>query len=141
MKSTLFILLSFLVLFSCTNQRKNTGHKVNNTKDTSYKQIAFNKYGNDTIFIFSPKENFILCEKAIDKNSANPNTLTEFFIYDTDNNKITYEDKIAGATISWNSNTSLIITTQKGIITSPSDSGKSSYIYNLKTNKKEEIKN
>jgi len=138
-KLLILSLFSLLIYTSCANQRKNLNQKnTSNNQVKAYKQIAFEKFGSDTIFIFSPEENYVLCTKAIDKSSGNPNALTEFFVYDTDNKEILYEDKIPGAIISWNTNTDLLIIKQKGIITSPEDTGKISYLINIKTKKRKE---
>jgi len=133
-------LITLMVLTSCSNQkRRPNSNTILNYQTDNYKQVAFNKFGTDTVLILSPKENFVLCKKAIDKSSLNPNILSEFFVYDIDNEKILYEDKISGAEISWTTNTKLLITKQGGITTSPEDTGKIKYIYNLKTNKKENL--
>ena len=131
-----------MILTSCFSQKKKQHSNRNSINQTDgYKQVAFNKFGVDTISIFSPDGNYVLCKKKINDTLLNPNALLKFFVYDIDIKKILYEDKISGATISWSSNTKLLITIQKGIIISAEDTGKVSYLYNLKTNQKEKHRN
>ncbi|NOZ34887.1 MAG: hypothetical protein GXO80_06275 [Chlorobi bacterium] len=132
-----FIIYFFTVIFyaySCTGT-KDTVTK-NKHEIISYKDLAFQRYGNDTIFTLSPAGMYVLCQKRINKDNLNPNILSEFFVYDLKKNKIIYEDKISNSTITWFSDAELKISVQKGIIHSSSDNGKIIYIYNLKSHKK-----
>jgi len=112
---------------------KGDGYSLETKK---YEKFAFSKFGNDTISIYNRDKTYVLCLKSDNLKAINPNAPTIFFIYDLKENKIIYKDQISSAVISWYSNNELLISTQKGIITSPIDKGKSKYIYNLKTRKK-----
>jgi len=137
-----FLLLFFLVfIFSCNNSKKTVKDEQPIMINQSFKEIGFLKFKNDTVFIKSPNNTYVLCEKYISPDNLNPNILNEFFVYDLYLNKIIYEDKISGCEIKWYSDFELHIIKQKGIINSPNDNGKTQYIFNLKTKSKSNINN
>ena len=138
--SVIYILFILSFIASCNNSRKVVIDKKASDK-TSYKEIAFYKYENDTLFTFSIEKSYILCQKAISKNNLNPNILNDFFVFDISNNKIIYEDKLSGAKINWYSDFELRITLQKGIQISQADNGTYTYIYNLKDKTKKTATN
>ncbi|MBN2757096.1 MAG: hypothetical protein JXR51_07965 [Bacteroidales bacterium] len=131
------IFLSILIVISILscNAYNHSNNKTSAIKDSiiEYKQIAFQKYGRDTLFLKSPANTYVLCKKNITVNNTNPNELSMFFVFDLSKNQIIYEDKISGAKISWKSDYELLIRKQKGIITSNIDKGQIEYLYNLKT--------
>ncbi|MCF6366208.1 MAG: hypothetical protein L3J35_08405 [Bacteroidales bacterium] len=138
MKHILFICVSMLVgyIVSCDTSKNVVHNEVNNPVSPELKKNAFLKFENDTIFSYSPKKSYVLCQKSIPENNMNPNILTEFFVYDLTSKKVIYEDKISSSHVSWYSDYELLIVQQKGTIVSPDDSGKISYLYNLKLLKK-----
>lgn len=130
--------LLIILLLGCAS---NSVARLNSSKQTnpSYKEIAEKKFGKNVAYKFNDDRSFVLCEKVNSKSPPNPNRLKEFFVYDIINGVIIYEDKIAKAKIEWHNKTQLLITKQRGYITSPDDTGKWTYVFDLRTKKK--IKN
>jgi len=133
-KITLQLFLLFF-LFGCVANKKMNKEEVNTQKKT-YQQVAEKKMGKNIDYGLNADKSYVMCKKMIPDRTLNPNQLIEFFIYDIQQEEIIYEDKIANAKISWHNNTQLLITKQKGYITNPTDTGKSSYIFDLKSKKK-----
>jgi len=131
----LIIILSVFTMFGCVNKKINAKNNLH-LNDTTYKEIAYSKYGADTLYLFNPARTYILCAKR-QNDKLNPNVLTEFFVYSFLDHKIVYEDKLQGAKVSWADNDNLLIEQTRGYITEPQDNGKTSYKYNLKNGKKE----
>ncbi len=127
-KIFLITFLSFLVIscFPAKQYRSNA----------DYKRIAFEKFGPETSFLFSTENSYVLCLKYNSESLINPQSLAEFFIFSNINNAIVYQDKIAGASFTWKSDTELRIFEQNGIIKTPLDSGKTKYMLDLNTLKK-----
>jgi hypothetical protein len=128
-KTSYFFLIFLLIFASCKSQLAIKGNN-------KYKELAFSKFGKDTVSIYNADKTLVLCVKSSKSDLNQANSLQEFFIFSLDEKKIVYEDCIARANISWHSNIELLISIQKGIIISPTDQGKSKYIYNLKTKEK-----
>jgi len=128
------LLIFLLVLIACNSQLSKK--QVAKNENFSFKNVAYEKYGNDTLTIYNFDKSFILCLKSPKNRVINPGFVLEFFVFGTKEKNIVYEDKIANANISWFTNNELLISIQKGIIVSPTDTGKSKYIYNLKTQEK-----
>jgi hypothetical protein len=101
-----------------------------------YLEIALEKFGEKVEYKLSPNKSYVLCKKMLPVPVLNPNQLIEFFVYDIQQDKIIYEDKIANVKISWHNNTQLVITRQKGYITTPTDTGKWTYIFDIQSKKK-----
>lgn len=106
----------------------------------SYKEIAYEKYGTDTMFLPGPDEKFVLCMKKIDRQSVNPNEVCIFFVYSIEQQKVIYSDSIPGTTLSWYSNTELLVKKQKGIINNVNDSGKITELIDLINSKTKTIR-
>ena len=106
-----------------------------NEKKT-YQEIALEKFGEKIDCKLNSNRSYVLCKKMLPVPVLNPNQLIEFFVYDIQQDKIIYENKIANAKINWHNNTQLLISKQKGYITSPTDTGKRTYIFDLQSNKK-----
>lgn len=127
-----YCILSLIVFISCGCASYRSSRTDIQTNEAEYllKKICFNKFGVESILEFSPKKTYVLCLKKKDSD-LNPMSITEFFVYNINSNSIVYEDLISGASLSWKSDFELWIKIQKGIITSPDDSGKDIYIYDL----------
>ena len=128
--------LSFLFfLFGCVPNKKINKEEVHAQKNT-YQQIAEKKFGEKAEYALNSDKSYVLCENIIEEPLLNPNQLTEFFVYDIQKGEIIYTDKLANAKISWHNNTQLLITNQKGYIANPTDTGKWTYIFDLKSKRK-----
>jgi hypothetical protein len=132
-KITLQLFLLFF-LFGCVANKKMNKEEVNTQKMT-YQQVAEKKMGKNIDYRLNADKSCVLCEKIIAEPNLNPNQLVEFLVYNIEEEKIIYMEKIANVKISWHNNTQLLITKQKGYITNPTDTGKSSYIFDLKSKK------
>jgi len=115
---------------------KKLSQKETSSPKKTYQQIAQKKFGEKGEYKLNPNKSYALCKKVIPKPVLNPNQLIEFFVYDIQQEEIIYENKIANAKISWHNNTQLLIIKQKGYITNPNDTGKWSYIFDIKSRKK-----
>jgi len=129
-KNILIQLFTVCLLFGCVSTNSLRHQEALKAKKT-YQQIALKKFGEKVECKLNPNKSYALCRKIIPTSVRNPNQLTEFFVYDIQQDKIIYEDKIANVKISWYNNTQLLISKQKGYITHPSDTGKVSYIFDL----------
>lgn len=129
-KNILVQLFIVCLLFGCVSTNSLSNNEALRAKKT-YQQIALKKFGEKVEYKLNPDKRYALCEKIIPAPVLNPNQLTEFFVYDIQQDKIIYEDKIANVKISWYSNTQLLISKQKGYTTHPTDTGKASYIFDL----------
>lgn len=128
-------LFLLFLLFGCvTNKKINQKEVLNQGK--SYEQIAVKKFGEKVEYKLNSDKTYALCEKMILEPLQNPNQLIEFFVFDIQKEEIVYSDKIANIKISWYNNAQLLITRQKGYIADPTDSGKSTYVFDLKSMKK-----
>jgi len=123
------------LLFGCVQTNKLKQQETLDATKT-YKQIAEQKLGDKVECELNSNMNYALCKKIIPEPKLNPNQLIEFFVYDIQKGEIIFEDKIANAKISWYNNTQLLITRQKGYITTPTDTGKWTYIFDLQSKKK-----
>lgn len=123
------------ILFGCVQTNKLSQKETYNPKKT-YQQIAQEKFGEKVECKLNPDMSYALCKKVIPEPKLNPNQLIEFFVYDIKQEEIIFEDKMANAKISWHNNTQLLIIRQKGYITNPTDTGKWSYVFDLKSKKK-----
>ena len=135
LKKILFPLCILLISCGCMPNKKLSQKETSSPKKT-YQQIAQKKFGEKVEFKLNPNKSYALCKKVIPKPVLNPNQLIEFFVYDIQQEEIIYENKIANAKISWHNNTQLLIIKQKGYITNPNDTGKWSYIFDIKSRKK-----
>lgn len=136
MKINYLIFIILILLVSCGISKKNNDKSNSEIPNNLFKMLAFEKFQADTICIPSPERTFVLCLKESMDSKLNPNSLNHFFVFSNVKQKIIYEDTIAGARISWANDTLLLISQQKGIITSEKDSGKIKYYKDLKNNKK-----
>lgn len=126
-----------LLLFSCSTSQKTTSLSTKNVE--TYKKIALERWGKEAIFDFSPKKSYVLCKKAIEENSTNPNQVYDFFVVNMKTKNIDYQDKIHAVSVDWINDYTLKIVKQRGISVSTLDSGKSIYIYDMKTKKMDRI--
>lgn len=126
-----------LLLFSCSTSEKTSSSSTQNVE--MYKKIAHQRWGKAAVFSFSPQKSYVLCKKAIQEDSANPNQLHDFFVVNLKTKSIDYEDKIHAVSVDWINDYNLKIVKQRGISLSPLDSGKSIYLYNMKTKKTDRI--
>lgn len=134
-KNYLFKFFMLFLLFGCAPNKKLSKQETLIPTKT-YQQLALEKFGDEVEYQLNSDKSYVLCKKMIPESVLNPNQLTEFFVYDIKHEEIIYADKIANAKISWHNNTQLLITKQKGYIENPSDTGKWSYIFDLKSKKK-----
>ena len=132
--SVLIQLLISCLLFGCIQTNKLSLQEIHKPKKT-YQQIAEEKLGEKVEYKLNPDKTYVLCRTVIPEPKLNPNQLIEFFVYDIQQQKIIFEDKIANAKIAWYNNTQLLIIIQKGYITNPTDTGKWSYVFDLKSKK------
>ncbi|MFA9372244.1 MAG: hypothetical protein ACERIH_11095 [Labilibaculum antarcticum] len=139
-KTNLVQLFVLFFLFGCASTTSISKGDVNSQKKT-YQQIAEKKFGEKVEYKLNPNKTYALCQKMTLDLLQNPNQLIEFFIYDIQKEEIIYEDKIANAKISWHNNTQLLIIKQKGYIKNPTDTGRWTYIFDLKSKKKVTSKN
>ena len=135
LKNILVQLFIFCFLFGCAPMNR-LSHQETLKEKKVYLEIALEKFGEKVEYKLNLDKSYVLCKKMLPVPVLNPNQLIEFFVYDIQQNKIIYEAKIANAKISWYNNTQLLITKQKGYITTPTDTGKWTYIFDLQSNKK-----
>ncbi|PKQ63195.1 hypothetical protein BZG02_10595 [Labilibaculum filiforme] len=138
-KKNLFQLFLLVFLFGCASTAQVLKNDVDLQKKT-YQQIAEEEFGEKGEYILNSNGNYVLCTKELSKPLINPNQLAEFFVYDLQKEEIIYSDKIANAKISWHNNTQLLIVNQKGYISESADTGKWTYIFDLKSKKKITVK-
>lgn len=136
----LFQLFLLIFLFGCVSNKKVSQEEVTIQKKT-LQQIAEKKFGEKVEYKLNSDKTYVLCQKIMPELLRNPNQLLEFFVYDIQHEEIIYEDTIANAKISWYNNTKLKITKQKGYTTHSTDTGKWTYIFDLKTKKRVTLKN
>ncbi len=128
-----FILYTLFIVPSCNINRSINPKSSNLDFYSNYKQLAFEKYQLDTLCTLSPGKSYVLCLKTDRDTLLNPNSLVMFFVFSEKKQKIVYEDAIAGAHISWENDSLLLIIQQRGIKNSMDDSGKIRYLINLNT--------
>jgi hypothetical protein len=125
------IILFFAIFLTTCIQKKKITEGSNLSRQ--FEQIAFEKYGREKQIEWSHNKTYILCIKKNSGTDLNPYSVIEFFVFNNLTKTIDYEDNIAGATLKWISDYELQFIVQRGIIENVTDSGKVSYIYNLKT--------
>lgn len=135
LKNGLVHLFILYLLFGCisTNKLSNT---ENSSSKMTYQEIAKNKFGEYFKYKLNEDKSYALCQKVFPEPALRPNQLIEFFVYDIQKGEIIYENKIARAKISWYNNTQLLVVEQKGYVTDPSDTGKWTYVFDLRSKKK-----
>ena len=106
----------------------------------TFQQIAEKKFGEKVEYKLNPNKTYVLCQKMILDLLQDPNQVIEFFVYDIKKEEIIYVDKIANAKISWQGNTKLLMVKQKGYISNPTDTGKLTYVFDLRSKKKITLK-
>jgi len=134
-KNILVQLFILCLLFGCVTTNSLSHQEALEVKKT-YQQIALKKFGEKVECKLNPNMSYALCKKLTPAPLLNSNQLIEFFVYDIQQDKIIYEDKIANVKISWYNNTQLLISKQKGYITHPTDTGKRAYVFDLRSKKK-----
>lgn len=133
---TLILNIILVILFSGCATKNQSSIKLTKNQQSTYQQVAKEKFGEEVEFKFNSDKNYVICEKVNSKLQPNPNQLKEFFVYDITKGAIIYEDKIASAKIEWYNKSQLLITKQRGYITNPEDTGKWTYVFDLKTKRK-----
>ena len=134
-KNILVQLFILFLLFGCVPTSKLSQQETLKSKKT-YQQIAQEKFGEKVECKLNSNKSYALCKKKMTAPVLNPNQLLEFFVYDIQKEEIIYENKMSNVKIKWHNNTQLLITYQKGYITGPTDTGKSTYIFDLPSKKK-----
>lgn len=129
-KNILIQLFTVCLLFGCVSTNS-LSHQEAFSGNKTYLHLALKKYGEKFECKLNPDKSYALCKKIIPDSALNPNQLIEFFVYDIQQDKIIYEDKMANVKISWNNNTQLLISKQKGYVTHPTNTGKVLYIFDL----------
>ncbi|PXX98002.1 hypothetical protein DF185_16860 [Marinifilum breve] len=133
---TLILNIILVMLFSGCATKNQSSKKMTKNQQSTYQQVAKEKYGEEVEFKFNLDKKYVICEKMNSKLQPNPNQLKEFFVYDITKGAIIYEDKIANAKVEWHNEKQLLITKQRGYITNPEDTGKWAYVFDLITKKK-----
>ena len=135
-KNVFPILGLFFLVIACSAYRNSKTNNSQKNMEHIFGETSLEKYGNDTICQTSPSNSYILCRRTSKDSLLNPNSLTKFFVFSKAEQKIIYEDAIAGVQISWRNDTLLLINQQKGIISSTADPGKIQYFIDLKNHTK-----
>lgn len=132
----LIINILFVCFFIGCIPHKELGKNAAPLKQKSYLEIAKEKYGENVESILNSDKTYVLCMIKNPESNLIPNQVVQFFVYNKKGGEIIFEDKIANARVSWYNNTQLLITIQKGYVTGPTDTGKWSYIIDIKTGNK-----
>ncbi|WP_421918603.1 hypothetical protein [Marinifilum sp.] len=126
----IIVIVLMVILSACTTNKAIVKHDEL-AQYSDYRSLAKEKYGVNVEFNFNSDSTFVLCQKVISRDALNPNQVREFFVFDTKNNRIIYEDKMANAKVAWYNKTQLLITRRKGFIEDEVDTGKRSYVLDL----------
>lgn len=124
----LFVVFLFV---GCVTSKNNVKKSV--AYNETFKEIAFEVFGKDTAYNFSPNKTYVLCtSKAISNSGINPNLTKEYLIVKIENAEIVYHQKLSNSDLFWKSDYEILINTQRGYIESPTDKGTISKVINLR---------
>jgi len=127
-KIFILIIISFLSM-KCSSA-------IEESKNMNYSEIAKEKLGTGTAEIMNESKDFVLIEKRESETDNKTFGKIQFIVFDLENNKITYEDTLVNANISWFNNYFLKVTTIPGIIRGDQDSSPITYMIDVKSGKK-----
>jgi len=127
------ILLS-LALFQCKNAEKTSDNSQKETTD-KYKKLAVEKLGDKVEYKSNQDGSLILCQTKIDLPKLT-GVGVKFFVYDSKNDKIIFEDEIDKGTVNWYSNMQLAMFYTPGIMRTDQARDDYTFIYDLITKEK-----
>lgn len=130
------ILIFFIFFIGCTSNEVAKKDSENGFSKSKFLKLANEKLGKGFKLFESPDNQFILCVSNSESN-MNQSTL-KYFVFQTKNDSIIYEDKINGGSVEWYSNNELKVSEIPGII-QKNKVNIAGYIINMKTKLKTKI--
>ncbi len=92
------LFLVFLSVVGCSGSEKEC-KEVAEMKD--FKTIAFEKYGSDVRILPNFNESYMLCVSQEKKSAQVPFPPLKYFIFDTKNSEIVFEESLPNGSVSW----------------------------------------
>jgi len=129
-----FILITILINACCTS------NKSTQLKDNSslYKNIAESKLGKSSIINVNPDSTYFAAYTSGKSSGDELNKPLKFFIYDTKEEKIIFEDNLSNGKIEWINENQIKVSTIPGIVSGKEEKNKKlfGYIFDVKQKRK-----
>lgn len=120
-------LLLLVVLVQCKNAKQN--------QEDDYTRMAEQKLGADVEYSPNGDSSMILCFKKR-KDESNSGYGVSFFVFDTEEKKVVYEEEIGRGTVTWHSDKELALFYTPGIMRKDQTRDDFTYIYHLVSKEK-----
>ncbi len=135
------VAFAFWALAGCSSSSNTKSVQSNQpqtlSKSQGYQALATEKYGADVAFMPNASQSYVLCVQQSQPASGGRRAPLNFFIYDSENRKIVFEDSQVAGRVEWLSDDQIKVHVVPGVVRGD-QSGPSSniYIYDLKTGRK-----
>ena len=140
---TVLVPVSLFILINACSSKEASGELLQNKP--TYKKIAEEKFNKDYMVIFNNDSTYLIVyffPKNVTKR-LNPPLI--FFVYDTNNKKVIFQDNLTNGEVKWKNNRQIEVSTIPEIVTGDDEKNKElfGYVYDVNTQRKltEENKN
>lgn len=128
----LFISIFFLV--GCAPSQKSFTEK-----EINLKKLSIEKFGTMFHLIYNGEKSYSLAVKQERAAALNPNPLLQFFVFDMREEKIVFEDNLAGGKINWKTNDQVEVIVTPEIVSTDENNKIHGYIYDVRLKTKKDL--
>ncbi len=132
-----FVILSVAMLASCSLRKVERGDR----QSAGYDSLAVQKYGQGVEFIQNSSGTAMLCVKKSKPTQLNPQQRMAFFLYDTKEKNVLFEDSVPNGSVKWNDEFSIVVTIVPGTVRDDdkTPAQRPGYIYDLRSRKTRDL--
>ena len=128
-----WLIMTFIIVTGC-NTSKMDSPKTQNPQ--AFKSIAAEKYGKSVDYLFNDSKTYVVCLKRIKPTPQIPQNQIRFFIYDSEADKIIFEESSIDAEVEWQNDHQLRVKITPGIISGDETEEDFIYTYDVELRKK-----
>jgi hypothetical protein len=139
------LILTFLLISSCCSTNETS--KQNELSQSSYKKLAEDRFNKNYKVMFNQDSTYLIVQSTRRDTAKNFPSQLNFFVYNSTERKIIYEDNLSNGNVKWINKNQLKVTTNPEVIKGKYSNNEDvfGYIYDVslkkKVVKKEETEN
>jgi hypothetical protein len=106
-------------------------HKIFTEQEVVLKKLSMEKYGTTFHIMYNENKSYSVVVKQEKATAQNPNPVLHFFVFDLVEEKIIFEDNMAGGKIAWKNNDQIEVTVTPGTLSTELNNKIYGYLYSV----------